>query len=127
MIRLDYYVRRRAELEQEEFQAKWLQEHGKLWVKHADTLGVRRYTQVHDWPEHPLCEAWRAGYGVEGQPYDGVSTAYWPSYRAAQDALSWSQRPHNLSPTPETRVPSFRWLSSPRGHAATSARPRSPL
>lgn len=88
MIRLDYYVRRRGELAQDDFQALWLQEHGKLWVKHAETLGVRRYTQVHDWPDHPLCEAWRQGYGVEGQPYDGVSTAYWPSYRVLEEALA---------------------------------------
>ena len=44
MIRLDYFVRRDPALEQEEFQALWLQDHGKLWVKHADTLGLRRYT-----------------------------------------------------------------------------------
>lgn len=91
MIRLDYYVRRRPELDQEEFQARWLQEHGKLWVKHAESLGVRRYTQVHDWPEHPMCQAWRTGYGVKGQPYDGVSTAYWPSYRVLQEALATDQ------------------------------------
>jgi hypothetical protein len=88
MIRLDYYVRRKPELEQEDFQAQWLQEHGRLWVKHAEALGVRRYTQVHDWPDHPVCEAWRTGYGVQGQPYDGVSTAYWPSYRVLVDAMA---------------------------------------
>lgn len=88
MIRLDYYVRRNPDLEQEAFQALWLQEHGKLWVKHAEALGVRRYTQVHDWPDHPLCQAWQAGYGAQGQPYDGVSTAYWPSYRVLEDALA---------------------------------------
>lgn len=91
MIRLDYYVRRNPALEQEEFQAMWLQEHGKLWVKHADSLGIRRYTQVHDWPEQPLCAAWREGYGVKGQPYDGVSTAYWPSYRALTEALATAE------------------------------------
>ena len=88
MIRLDYYVRRRPELTQDQFQSRWLQDHGRLWAKHAEALGVRRYTQVHDWPDHPFCAAWRAGYGVEGQAYDGVSTAYWPSYRALTDALA---------------------------------------
>lgn len=88
MIRLDYYVRRNPLLEQEEFQARWLQDHGRLWVKHAEALGVRRYTQLHDWPEHPVSAAWRAAYGVKGQPYDGVSTACWPSYKALQEALS---------------------------------------
>ena len=87
MIRMDYYVRRDPTLEQEEFQALWLQEHGKLWVKHADALGLRRYTQVHDWPGHPLCEQWRGMYGAYGQAYDGVATACWPSYKALQVAL----------------------------------------
>lgn len=88
MIRLDFYVRRRADLDQEPFQARWLQEHGRLWVRYADVLGLKRYTQVHDWPDHPLSTAWRDSYGVQGKPYDGVSTAYWPSYRALCDALA---------------------------------------
>ena len=88
MIRLDYYVRRDPALEQEEFQALWLQDHGKLWVKHADTLGLRRYTQVHDWPEHPLCKTWRDMYGASGYAYDGVSTACWPSYKVLESSLS---------------------------------------
>jgi EthD domain len=87
MIRMDYYVRRNRALEQEEFQAVWLQEHGKLWVKHADALGLRRYTQVHDWPEHPLCESWRGLYGASGQSCDGVATAFWPSYKVLEEAL----------------------------------------
>jgi len=87
VIRLDYYARRLPELEQERFQAWWLQEHGKLWVRHADALGLKRYTQLHDWPDHPLCTAWRQSYAVSGQPYDGVSTAYWPSYQVLVDAL----------------------------------------
>ena len=88
MIRLDYFVRRDPALEQEEFQALWLQDHGKLWVKHADTLGLRRYTQVHDWPEHPVCKTWRDMYGASGYAYDGVSTACWPSYKVLERSLS---------------------------------------
>ena len=52
MIRLDYYLRCKPELGQEAFQAPRLQEYGKLWVKHAETLGARRYGLVHDWPDH---------------------------------------------------------------------------
>ena len=88
MIRLDYYVRRQPSLNQEEFQAQWLQEHGKLWVKYADALGLKRYTQVHDWPEHPVCKTWREMYGADGYACDGVATVYWPSYRALETALA---------------------------------------
>ena len=88
MIRLDYYVRRHPDLDQETFQARWLQDHGKLWVKHADVLGLKRYSQVHDWPEQPFCASWRQAFNVEGQPYDGVSTTYWPSYRLLSEAMA---------------------------------------
>lgn len=88
MIRLDYYVQRKAELTQEEFQARWLQQHGKLWVKHADTLNVRRYSQLHDWPDHPVSIAYRNGWGVTGVPHDGVSTCYFASYKAFEEAIA---------------------------------------
>jgi EthD domain len=88
MIRMDYYVRRNPSLEQEEFQALWLQEHGKLWVKHADALRLRRYTQMHDWPEHPVCETWRHSYGTNDYAYDGVATVCWASYKALEEALA---------------------------------------
>ena len=39
MVRMDYYVRRDSALKQEEFQALWLQEHGKLWVKSTPGKG----------------------------------------------------------------------------------------
>lgn len=88
MIRLDYYVRRKPELSQEEFQARWLQDHGKLWVRHAEVLGVKRYTQLHDWPDHPVARLYRNGWGITGEAYDGVSTAYWPSYKVLEQALA---------------------------------------
>ena len=91
MIRMDYYVRRDRALEQEEFQAIWLQQHGKLWVKYGDALGLRRYTQVHDWPEHPLCENWRKSYGASGLAYDGMATVCWPSYKVLEDALATAE------------------------------------
>jgi hypothetical protein len=87
VLRLDYYVRRRASLGQEEFQARWLQVHSRLWVKHADALGLKRYRQLHDWPDHPFCAAWREIHQVQGQAFDGVSNMYWPSYRILVEAL----------------------------------------
>jgi len=38
MIRLDYYVRRKLGLDREEFRARWLQEHGIMWVKRSAAL-----------------------------------------------------------------------------------------
>ena len=56
MIRLNYYIRRRAGLTVEEFEQAW-HEHGRLWAQYAEDLGLRRYVQVCDRPDHPVAQA----------------------------------------------------------------------
>ena len=91
MIRLNYYVRRKAGMSVEEFQQYWRENHGPLWAKFADALGVRRYTQVYDSPADPIAEYLKAGYSVTGEPYDGLSVACWSEIRVLEEAL---QTPH---------------------------------
>ena len=88
MIRLNYYVRRKAGMTPEAFKAYWQEQHGPMWAAFADALGVRRYTQVYDDPEHPVAKALHAGYLVTGEPYDGVSVACWSEIGVLEEALA---------------------------------------
>ena len=47
MIRLIYCLRRFPHLTREEFQDYWLNNHGPLVRKHAETVRLKRYIQVH--------------------------------------------------------------------------------
>jgi hypothetical protein len=47
MIKLVFALRRREGLTREEFQRYWREEHAKLVQRHAETLHIRRYVQVH--------------------------------------------------------------------------------
>ncbi|MGI9202150.1 MAG: EthD domain-containing protein [Woeseiaceae bacterium] len=87
MIRLNYYVRRKPGMSAEEFESRWRESHGSLWEKYAEALGVRRYTQVYDDPEHSVATALKAGYKVVGEPYDGLSVACWSEIAVLEDAL----------------------------------------
>ena len=88
MIRLNYYVRRKPRMPVEEFQHRWKVSHGPLWAKFADALGVRRYVQVPDQPDHPIGQGYREGYKVTGEPYDGVSVACWAEIAVLEQALA---------------------------------------
>jgi hypothetical protein len=88
MIRLNYYVRRKSGLTVEEFQQHWRETHGPIWAKFADLLGVRRYVQVPDLPDHPISAGYKEGYLVTGEPYDGVSVACWAEIAVLERALA---------------------------------------
>lgn len=88
MIRLNYYVRRKSGMPVDEFQACWREKHGPLWAEFAETLGVRRYVQVHDNPGHPIAKGLKEGYRVIGEPYDGVSVACWAEIAVLEKALA---------------------------------------
>lgn len=87
MIKLNYYIRRKPGLSVEKFQQYWRENHGPLWEKFADALGVRRYTQVRDNPSDTIAEYLKAGYSVTGEPYDGYSVACWSEIRVLEEAL----------------------------------------
>ena len=88
MIRLNYYVRRKPGLTVEAFQRHWNETHGPLWSKYADALGVRRYVQVPDQPDHPIGVGYKEGYKVVGEAYDGVSVSCWSEISVLEKALA---------------------------------------
>ena len=47
MIKLTFCLRRLPHLSREQFQTYWREQHAPLVAKHAKTLGVLRYVQLH--------------------------------------------------------------------------------
>lgn len=86
MVKLTFCLRRLAGLSREEFQKYWLEHHAPLVTKHAKTLRLRRYVQVHtseDLLNRMLRESRKAP-----QPYDGVAELWWESKEELQEAIS---------------------------------------
>ena len=78
MIKLTYVLRRRPELEPNEVQRYWREQHAPLVAKHADTLRIRRYVQTHRLPSE-LDAALAESRGAQIEPYDGVAQLWWDS------------------------------------------------
>jgi uncharacterized protein (TIGR02118 family) len=86
MLKLVFCLRRRPELSREEFQRYWREHHAPLVRRHAETLGIRRYVQLHTL-ESSLNDALaRPRQGPE--PFDGIAELWWDD----TDALAASAR-----------------------------------
>ena len=86
MIKLTFVVRRRDDVEPEEFHRYWRDEHGPLVKSFADVLGIRRYVQTHRL-ESPANDALRASRNAS-EPYDGVAELWWDDLDALVAASS---------------------------------------
>lgn len=75
MVKLTFCVRRLASLSEAEFHRYWREQHGPLVLRHAETLGIRRYVQTHALPGL-VSEALRASRGA-ASPFDGVAELWW--------------------------------------------------
>jgi len=86
MIKLIYPLRRLPELSREEFHKYWYENHGPLVKKHAQTLRIRRYIQVHtlDDPINDRLQESRNGQ----DPYDGVAEIWWDSRQDMEQAFA---------------------------------------
>jgi len=72
MLKTVYVLRRKPGMSLEEFQKYWLETHGPLVRKHAATLGIQRYIQVHSRPP----QAARPADPIRGEmleAFDGVA------------------------------------------------------
>jgi uncharacterized protein (TIGR02118 family) len=71
MVKLVFCLRRRPDVTEEEFHRYWREEHAPLVVRHASTLGIRRYVQLHtvSGPLNALLAATRGG----PEAFDGVA------------------------------------------------------
>jgi len=77
VIKLTFCLRRRPELSLQEFQRYWLENHGPLVRRHAATLKIKRYVQLHTL-DHPSNGVLR-GSREAGEAYDGVAELWWDS------------------------------------------------
>jgi uncharacterized protein (TIGR02118 family) len=87
MIKLQYALRRREGMTREEFQRYWSEQHAPLVKRHAETLQIRRYVQVHSL-ETDLDEALAAPRGGQPRFYDGVAELWWDSLEQLVAAFS---------------------------------------
>jgi uncharacterized protein (TIGR02118 family) len=86
MIKLVFCLRRRDDLSREEFQRYWFEQHGPLVRSHADTLGIRRYVQVHSIDDGISLAV--AGPRSSPLPYDGVAELWFDDLEALAAAGS---------------------------------------
>lgn len=83
MIKFIYCVKRRADLSPEEFSAYWLNNHGPLVKRHANTIRAKKYVQSH-WLDTPLNRVTAEARGMT-QTFDGITEIWWDS---AEDAIA---------------------------------------
>jgi uncharacterized protein (TIGR02118 family) len=86
MIRLVALLRRRGDLELDEFHRRWRDVHGPLVAGHQTTLNVLRYTQTHRL-EEPVERQPNNPRGPMEAPYDGVSEMWFESEEALLESL----------------------------------------
>jgi len=95
MIKLTFAVRRRDDVEPEEFHRYWRDEHGPLVRSLQPVLGIRRYVQTHR-VDTPFNDALRASRDAL-EPFDGTAELWWDSIDAlvagssSDDALAAGQ------------------------------------
>jgi uncharacterized protein (TIGR02118 family) len=87
VVTLVFVLRRRPELSEDDFHRYWRDQHAPLVRKHADALGIRRYSQLHT-ADTPFTEAIRASRGCEPSDYDGVALVWFDSLDALGAAAS---------------------------------------
>jgi uncharacterized protein (TIGR02118 family) len=77
MVKLIFCLRRRPDMSVEEFHRYWRDDHAPLVTRHAATLGIRRYVQLHTvpGPVNAMLAASRGG----PEAYDGVAELWFDS------------------------------------------------
>ncbi|TMA60668.1 MAG: EthD family reductase [Deltaproteobacteria bacterium] len=86
MVKLVFCLRRLPQLSRATFQRYWREQHGPLVQRHAVTLRIQRYVQLHTW-EDAFNEVLRASRGGP-EPYDGIAELWWQSREDLQAATA---------------------------------------
>ena len=76
MIRFEFALRRKPGMTRAEFQQYWRVVHGPLVAKHASTLNIHRYVQLHTLDD-PINDALAEARGGMEPAYDGVAELWW--------------------------------------------------
>ena len=87
MVKLVFCLHRLPELSRADFHTYWRERHGPLVRRHAATLRIQRYVQLHSCDD-PLNDVLRASRGTP-EPYDGIAELWWAS-RADLEAATAS-------------------------------------
>ena len=74
----------------EEFQKYWRENHGPLVARHATTLDILRYVQVHTLDD-PINEVLPGERGSMLSPYDGVAELWWTSHESLLAAFNTAE------------------------------------
>jgi len=77
MIKFVFCAKRHSNMSRAEFQDYWLNHHGPLFKKFADTYRAVRYVQSHT-IDSPLNENIRKSRGLS-EAYDGIGEIWWQS------------------------------------------------
>ena len=85
MIKMVFCAVRRSNLSRAEFQEYWLNHHGPLFQKYAETYKAVRYVQSHT-IDTPLNENIRKARGMT-EEYDGVGEIWWESEKDFLEAI----------------------------------------
>ncbi|MBU2607184.1 MAG: EthD domain-containing protein [Alphaproteobacteria bacterium] len=80
MIKLSLCLRRLPHLSREDFQTYWREQHAPLVARHAKTLGILRYVQVHT--GHDALNAGMQSSRGGPEAYDGVAELWFESEAA---------------------------------------------
>src|SRR2546423_15026593 len=91
MIVITFLLRRRPDISSEEFHRYWREQHGPLVASHAHTLGIRRYSQLHE-TETPMGSAIAQSRGCEPSDWDGIALVRFDSEEALIAAGSKQDR-----------------------------------
>jgi uncharacterized protein (TIGR02118 family) len=86
MIKFVFCAKRHPSMSRAEFQDYWLNHHGPLFKKFADTYKAVRYVQSHT-IDSPLNENIRKARGMT-EEYDGVGEIWWQSEEDFLSAIS---------------------------------------
>jgi hypothetical protein len=97
VIRLTYYLRRKAGFSPGEFQSYWRDHHGPLVASFSSNLNITRYVQVHT-IDDPINEAMNRARGGKMEPvYDGVAELWWENELALTNAMQSEQGANALT------------------------------
>jgi uncharacterized protein (TIGR02118 family) len=81
MLKMIYCVKRRPEVDVDEFYRYWLKEHGPLVRKHTKALKIKKYVQCHtiqDTKKRPLNKMFQESRRAL-EAFDGVAELWWDS------------------------------------------------
>lgn len=86
MVKLVYILRAREDVDREEFNRYWLEEHGPKVRSVADKMGAVKYIQSHT-IQTPMNAALQEGRGM-APGYEGITEVWWNSVEEMEERFA---------------------------------------